>query len=311
MALALLLAGSLAIPEPAAAFSLNPADWAVDGFKAIIEWLFGDLDQFASTLIKFLLAVPLLADKEAFPALNSYREYVVAGAWGVLGLSFTVSAVRYWLSSYSGSGAHEALMGFARTAGAILLLLLFPVVFDQLSRFVNEFTVSLIKNPAVGDGFGQQLRTTLTISTVVSGGGLTLILGVVSLVLALILVVVKVIIAVLLAVLYVLFALAVAVWPIEELSWVLRNTIQAIFGLLIFPIVWAVCFGVFAVVSADSLLGGGGIGTKILSPLYVLAALIVAFRLPFVVLRQATQAGLVPSAGRGMMNAHYARSLFR
>ena len=43
---------------------------------------------------------------EPFPRLNDYREYVTAGAWGILALSFVVASLRYWLSSYSGSGTH-------------------------------------------------------------------------------------------------------------------------------------------------------------------------------------------------------------
>ena len=66
------------------------------------------------------------------PSLNEYRDYVTGGAWGILGLSFVVASIRYWLSSYSGAGAYEALMGFARTVGSIAMLLAFPIAFDQL-----------------------------------------------------------------------------------------------------------------------------------------------------------------------------------
>jgi hypothetical protein len=309
--IALAVLGSLAAPDAAAAFSLNPADWAVDGFKAIIEWIFGDVSTLAGHLVQFLLGIPLLADPAQFPKLNQYRDYVVAGAWGILSLSFVVSSLRYWLSSYSGSGAWEALMGFARTAGAIVLLLLFPRMFDQLIRIVNEFTAALITNPIVGRSLEDGITTTLG-AALVSVGGVAMIVGIASLVIAIILVVVKVIVTALLAVLFVLFALALAVWPIEELSWALRNTIQAILALLMFPVIWAVCFGTFAVLSPDALFGSGGsLVDGILGPLVTLAALIVAFRLPFVVLRQATNAGLAPSATKGLQSAYYARGLLR
>lgn len=310
-ALALAVLGSLAAPDPAAAFSLNPADWAVDGFKAIIKWIFGDVSTLAEHLVQFLLGIPLLADPGEFPRLNQYRDYVVAGAWGILSLSFVVSSLRYWLSSYSGSGAWEALMGFARTAGAIVVLLLFPPMFDQLIRLVNEFTAALIGNPIVGGSLGQSITTTLS-AALTPDGGIAMLVGIASLVVAIILVVVKVIVTALLAVLFVLFALAVAVWPIEELSWALRNAIQAILALLMFPVIWAVCFGTFAVLSADTLFGSGGsLVNSILGPLFTLAALIVAFRLPFVVLRQATNAGLAPSLTKGLQTSYYARAMLR
>jgi hypothetical protein len=309
--LALAVLGSLAAPQPAAAFSVNPADWAVDGFKAIIKWIFGDVSTLAEHLVQFLLGIPLLADPGQFPGLNQYRDYVVAGAWGILGLSFVVSSLRYWLSSYSGSGAWEALMGFARTAGAIVALLLFPRMFDQLIRLVNEFTAALIGNPIVSGSLGQSITTTLS-AALTPDGGIAMLVGIASLVIAIILVVVKVIVTTLLAVLFVLFALAVAVWPIEELSWAFRNAIQAILALLMFPVIWAVCFGTFAVLSADTLFGSGGsLVNSILGPLFTLAALIVAFHLPFVVLRQATNAGLAPSATKGLQTAYYARAMLR
>ncbi|MFP5304627.1 MAG: hypothetical protein ACLGI7_02230 [Gammaproteobacteria bacterium] len=307
---ALVVGGSLASPDSAQAFSLNPADWAVDGLKAILKWIFGDVDELAKNIIRFLLGIPLLGDRSEFAQLHAYRDYVVGGAWGILGLSFVISSLRYWLSSYTGAGAYEALLGFAKTVGAIVLLLIFPIGFDQLIRFVNEFTAALITNPIVGQGLGTGIVLTLT-NALSPNGGLGLIVGIAALVMAIVLLVVKVIITALLAVLFVLGALAIAVWPIEELSWALRNLVQAVLALLMFPILWAVCFGTFAVLSADTLFSGAGGLSSLLAPLLTLAVLIVAFRLPFVVLRQAMNAGLVPSMGRAMQSAYYVRGLAR
>jgi hypothetical protein len=131
---------------------------------------------------------------------------------------------------------------------------------------------------------------------------------------AIILLVVKVIVTALLAVLFVASPLAIALWPIEELSWALRSLVQAILGLLIFPILWAVCFGTFAVLSTDALFPGnnGDAINTVLSPLIALAALIIAFRLPFAVLSQAMRAGISPGISRGVThvrNAGYVRGI--
>lgn len=321
VAVVLVIVGSLGSPEPAAAGvslpnpldivpSVDPAQWAIDGFKAILKFIFGDLEQLAQHLVNLLLGVPLLSDTRKFPTLNEYRDYVTGGAWGILGLSFVVSSVRYWLSSYSGSGAYEALMGFARSVGAIAMLLAFPVVFDQLSRFVNAFTAALIVNPIVGHNLGKGLEGTMT-GALATAGGIGMVVGLAATVMAIVLLVVKVIVTALLAVLFVLSPLAIALWPIEELSWALRSLIQAMLGLLAFPILWAVCFGTFAVLSVDTLFGSsnGDLINTVLSPLFTLAALIVAFRLPFVVLRQAMNSGIAPSMSRAVQNVHYARSL--
>jgi len=319
-AVVLTIVGSLGAPDNAQAIglpslpglpSLNPADWAVDAFKAILKFIFGDqLKQLGEHLVNLLLAVPLLTDTAKFPQLNKYRDYVTGGAWGILGLSFVVSSMRYWLSSYSGAGAYEALTGFARTVGAIAMLLAFPIVFDQLSRGVNEFTAALVVNPIVGKGLGTGLVGTLT-GALGTGGGIGMLVGIAAIVMAIVLLVIKVIVTTLLAVLFVLSPLAIALWPIEELSWALRSLVQAMLGLLVFPILWAVCFGTFAVLSIDALFpaNSGDLINTVLSPLYTLAALIIAFRLPFVVLRQAMNAGISPGINRGLQSAHYARSL--
>jgi hypothetical protein len=326
-ALVLIVAGSLAAPAPAAALpnpldllpsvpSLDPTQWVVDGFKAILRFIFGDqLDELGRHLVNLLLSLPLLTDQSAFPKLNIYRDYVTGGAWGVLGLSFVVASLRYWLSSYSGSGAYEALTGFARSAGAIVMLLIFPVAFDQISRAVNAFTSALVDNSVVGNGLGHGLVGTLSTAPF-AGGGIAMLIGIAAIIMALILLVVKVIVTALLAVLFVLSPLAIALWPIEELSWGLRTLVQAMVGLLVFPILWAVCFGTFAVLGNDSLFPGnnGDVINSVLAPLITLAALIIAFRLPFAVLSQAMKSGISPGINRGVThirNAGYVRDLAR
>jgi hypothetical protein len=327
-ALVLVVAGMIAMPQPASALpnpldllpgggslpSLDPTQWVVDGFKAILQFIFGDqLDQLGSHLVNLLLSIPLLTDQSAFPQLNNYRAYVTGGAWGILALSFVIASLRYWLSSYSGSGAYEALTGFVRSAGAIAMLLIFPVVFDQLSRAVNAFTSALVVNPVVGDGLGKGLVGTLSTAPF-SGGGIAMLIGLAAIVMALILLVVKVIVTALLAVLFVLSPLAIAVWPIEETSWALRSLLQAMFALLIFPVLWAVCFGTFAVLSTDAMFPGnnGDVIDSVLAPLVTLAALIIAFRLPFAVLQQGMKAGISPGIARGVghvRNAGYVRQV--
>jgi hypothetical protein len=326
-ALTLVILGSLVSPQPAAALpnpadllpsvglpDLNPAHWVVDGFKAILHFIFGDqLDQLGRHLVNLLLSVPLLTDAGAFPRLNDYRSYVTGGAWGILALSFVVASLRYWLSSYSGSGAYEAVAGFVRSAGAIAMLLVFPIVFDQLSRAVNAFTAALVVNPVVGDGLGKGMVATIGTASF-SAGGIGMLIGIAAIIMAIILLVVKVIVTALLAVLFVASPLAIALWPIEELSWALRSLVQAMLGLLIFPILWALCFGTFAVLSTDSMFPGdhGTAITTVLSPLIALAALVIAFRLPFAVLNQAMKAGISPGINRGVThvrNIGYVKSI--
>jgi hypothetical protein len=193
------------------------------------------------------------------------------------------------------------------------MLLVFPIVFDQVSRAVNAFTAALVVNPVVGDGLGKGMAGTIS-DAPLAGGGIAMLVGIAAIIMAIVLLVVKVIVTALLAVLFVASPLAIAIWPIEELSWALRSLMQAIVGLLIFPILWAVCFGTFAVLSTDALFPGdnGDAINSVLSPLIALAALIIAFRLPFAVLNQALKAGISPGINRGVTtvrNIGYVRGI--
>lgn len=272
--------------------SLDPSHYVVEGFKKLLTFIFGDPSEIGRKLVNMLLAVPILTNKKAFPGLNEYRGYVSGGAWGLLGLSFVVASLRYWLSSYSGSGAYEALTGFFRTCMSIAILLMFPIVFDQVSRFVNVFTAWLVDNPIVGDNLSHGMVGTLATAPLV-GGGVTMIITIITIIMALILLAVKVVVTCLLAVLFVLSPLAIALYPIEELSWCLQKLVQAMAALLMFPILWAVSFSVFALMSADSLFGSqGNTINTLLAPMITLASLIIAYRLPFAVLSQAMNHGI-------------------
>lgn len=297
----------LGIPTP----SLNPEEWAVGGFKAIIKFILGDkLNDLGHQLVNLLLAVPILTDTKAFPKLNEYRGYITGGSWGILGLAFVVSSMRYWLSG--GTGAYEGLVGFVRTGWAIVIVLAFPRAFDLISRIVNALTAALIDNPIVGSGLSKGMVGTLSTAPL-DGGGIAMLIAMAAIVMAIILLVVKVIVTALLAVLFVLSPLAIALWPIEETSWALRDLLAAMGALLVFPILWAVCFGTFAVLNNDALFPGGhgDLLISILSPLIVLAGLIIAFQLPFSFLNRAMGNGLASHGGRAYRAAGTVRTVVR
>jgi hypothetical protein len=295
--------------------SLDPTQWVVDGFRAILKFIFGEsIDSLGRHLVGLLLAVPLITDHRLFPGLNAYHAYVTGGAWGLLGLTFVVAIMRYWLSSFSGSGSYEALTGFVRGCGAIVMLLLFVPAFDGISRAVNMFTAALIAGPTQGSS-DHGLMSALAPSSI-ADGGIAMLVTIAAIIMAIVLLVVKVIVVALLAVLFAASPLAIALWPVEELGWLLRSLVQALGALLIFPILWALCFGVFSVLPKDALFPGsyGDVINSVLSPLITLAALIIAFKLPFVVLQQAIRASILPNPNRAVStirNVSYVRSMTR
>jgi hypothetical protein len=293
--LVVMVAWELAWPESAAAFSLNPADWVVDGLQAILKFIFGDVTEIGRHLVNLLLAVPIITDQGKFPRLHAYREYVGYGAWGLLGLTVFVAFARYWLAGFSSGGASEGLTGFARSVMAIAILLMFPITFDLIARGVNAFTAALIDNPVVKSGMGSGLVRVLDAQSF-ADGGIMMLITIVSIVVSLLLLFVKVVVIALIAVLYVASPIAIALWPVEELSWAMRSTFQNLLGLLAFPIMWAICFSVFSLLTTDALFPGdhGDIINMLLAPLIGLASLIVALLFPFAVLKQAGAAGASP-----------------
>lgn len=308
-------ASAIDIPNPLDVVpSLDPTQWAVEGFKSILGFLFGtSLDDLGRHLVALLLAVPLLSDHASFPKLNDYRSYVFGGAWGLLGLSFVWSSLRYWLASYSGSGGYEALVGFGRTVGAIAMLLVFVPAFDIISRAINAMTHALIAGSEIKDAGGASHSITAALSIDnVTGGGIAMLVTIAAIVMSIVLLVIKAIVTSLLAVLYIASPLAIALYPVEEVAFLLRSLLQSIFALLVFPVIWALCFATLSILPADAIFpsGGGDIINSIVSPLTTLATLVIAFRLPFKVLEIAgMQGSMAPGVTRGMKHLHTARQV--
>ena len=124
----------------------------------------------------------------------------------------------------------------------------------------------------------------------------------------LLLIVTKIVLATLLALLFVAAPLAIALWPLPETSWLARTVLQSLIGVLLWPVVWALCFALFAVIGASALTPAGSFGTHLVKPWVSVAALYVAFKAPQLLARQAMLAGLMPSPGRGRDARHGLRA---
>src|SRR5436305_8149961 len=94
-------------PVPTPNIDLNPFDSLLPSvgdlagklIEGIFKALFGDLEaKVTLQVVKFLVAHPIVTNHAAYATLNDYRVYVTDGAYGLLGLVFTISAFRYWAS---------------------------------------------------------------------------------------------------------------------------------------------------------------------------------------------------------------------
>jgi len=300
VALALVLLATTALyPTPAyAVLGIPGPDEIVSGiFKWLFKTFFGIDAKIGRRALEFLVAHPIYSDKGEYPELNALRSYVTAGAWSIWALVVTIAALRYWASGFTQSGSYEAIQGMARGAGAAAAIMVYPQVFEWLLVSANLFTHALLDAPGVRDGITKLLTAALVSNVVLGPGAIATAIAVIVLIL---LVVTKIVLAAVLAVLFISGALAIALWPLEETSWMARTWLQTLIAVALWPVIWALCFAAFAVIGKAAFSVQGSFGKNLIEPWVTVAALYVAFHVPRLVCRQAMSAGITPSLGGGI-----------
>jgi hypothetical protein len=325
LAIAILVCGLAAAPAPAqAAVGIpgtgigipnpldllpglpSPTDLIGKVFEFFFKTFFGLQATVTQRTIEWLLAAPVYTDTNAYADLNQLRGNLEVAAWALFTLVFTVSAVRYYASGFTSAGSYEAVEALARGGLAAAALALYPQVFGSLAIAANSLTYGIIHEPTVGHGLTKLLAGAAVSSFTPLGIGT--IAAVVAVVIFLLLIVTKIVLATLLALLFVAAPLGIALWPLPETSWLARTILQSLIGVLLWPVVWALCFALFAVIGASAFTPGGSFGTHIVKPWVSVAALYVAFKAPQLLARQAMLAGLMPSpTSAALRGAAYGR----
>lgn len=288
----------------------DPTDLVEKVFEFFFSTFFGLQAKATRDTIDWLLAAPVYTDTGTYADLNRFRANIEIAAWALFSLVFTVSAVRYYASGFTSAGSYEAVESLTRGALAAGALALYPQVFGALTTAANYLTFGITHDPTVGAG----LTKVLAGATVAHFAplGIGTIASVVAIVLLLILVVTKIVLSTVLALLFVAAPLAIALWPLPETSWLARTVLQTFIGVLLWPVIWALCFGLFAVIGASTFSSGGSFGAKVVAPWVAVAALYVSFKAPQLLARQAMLSGLMPSPGAtAMRGAVYGRSAVR
>src|SRR5918994_6453463 len=304
--LAVLLAVALVAPASAAAVPLpelpdltpdipGPADLVRAMFEFLLKTFFGIQVGVTRRVVEFLVAHPVYSDETRYPELGRLQAYVGAGGWAILTLTIAVAALRYWASGFTASGSYEAIQGMVRGAAAAGAMVVYPQVFEGLCVAGNLLTHALLDAPGVEGGLTKLLAPALVVNFATLGVGS--IATVVAVVLLLLLVVSKIVIATVLALLFVSGGLVIALWPLPETAWLARAWLQALFGVLLWPVVWALCFALFAVLGQSAFAFEGEFGDALVKPFVTVATLWVAFKAPQLLARQAMLAGLAPSLG--------------
>jgi hypothetical protein len=294
---------SVGIPNPFDLGLPSPTDLVGEVFEFFFKTFFGIEAKVTQRTVEWLLAAPVYTDQSAYANVNRLRAYIEVAAWALFTLVFTVSAVRYYASGFTSAGSYEAVEALARGGVAAGALAFYPQVFGSLTIATNYLTYGIIHDPSVGSGLTKLLAGGTVASFTPLGVGT--IAAVVAVVIFLLLIVTKIVLSTLLALLFVAAPLAIALWPLPETSWLARTVLHSLIGVLLWPVVWALCFALFAVIGASAFSPGGSFGTQIVKPWVSVAALYVAFKAPQLLAREAMLAGLMPSPG-----AAAARGLF-
>jgi hypothetical protein len=281
----------------------SPTDLIGQVFEFFFNTFFGIQATVTQRTVEWLLAAPVYTDTSAYADLNQLRGNIEIAAWALFTLVFTVSTVRYYASGFTSTGSYEAVEALTRGGLAAGSLAVYPQVFSALAIATNSLTHGVIHDPTVGSGLTKVLDGAIVSSFTPLGVGT--IAAVVAVVILLLLIITKIVLATLLALLFVAAPLAIALWPLPETSWLARTVLQSLIGVLLWPVVWALCFALFAVIGASALSPAGSFGTHLVKPWVSVAALYVSFKAPQLLARQAMLAGLMPSPGaaamRGMM----------
>jgi hypothetical protein len=276
----------------------GPADLVRAMFEFLLDTFFGIEASVTRRVVDFLVAHPTYSDRGDYPELNQLRGYVMAGGWALLTLTITVSSLRYWASGFTESGSYEAIQGIVRGAAAAGAMAAFPLVFEWACVAGNLLSHALLEAPGMRDGITKLLAAALVSNFTSLGIGV--IASVVAVVVLVLLVVTKIVLATVLALLFVSGGLVIALWPLPETSWLARTWLQALLAVLLWPIVWALCFALFATLGRSAFSLKGDFGDELVKPFITVAALWVAFKTPQLIARQAMLAGLAPSLGGGL-----------
>ena len=284
----------------------------LDGFKAIIGFLFGGLQSAITVaLIKWIATVPNLSDGH----VGQLEANIAVGAAGLLAATMTISIVRFWGSGLTGDGAWAGAEGVARAAVAATLIGLWPQIFDLAVRLSNALQHGILDEAVQAQlkalfrdldviGLGGGAAVGLA-SGVISGGlvplFLAIVIAIVGMLMLLALVAMKIVITALTIVLFCAMPLALVLWPIPELSGLVKICARSLGVALAIPVIWCLVFGAFAAIGADTFsfhntgkdedFFGTALNVTIVRPLVAISLLYLALVLPRRLLQMAPMMG--------------------
>jgi hypothetical protein len=251
-------------------------------------------------LIQHLVALPDPARWRHVSELEGDMTYL---GMSLMPVSLTVCTLRYWMMGLTGA-AHPAA-GIARCAWATFVLVIYRWLVEQIVAATNTLTHAILGFPVVANGLASIVTVLFGGALLAGAGGVFgAFLVIVGVAFAAGLFASKVALTDVLALAFCAGPPLVALWPIPELSHLMRVWGHALMAVVLVPLGWTLLFAVAGALTLDatSLSGGAsGIGGHIEAAFAGLIAFVIAVKLPLMLLGELRHilGGARASAGGG------------
>jgi hypothetical protein len=234
-------------------------------------------------LIQHLVALPDPARWGHVSELEGDMTYL---GMSLMPVSLTVCTLRYWMMGLTGA-AHPAT-GIARCASATGVLVIYRWLIEQVVAATNTLTHAILGFPVVANGLASIVTVLFGGALLIGAGGVFgAFLVIVGVAFAAGLFASKVALTDVLALAFCAGPLFIALWPIPELSHLMRVWGHALMAVVLVPLGWTLLFAVAGALTLDatSVSGGAaGIGGHIEAAFAGLIAFVIAVKLPLMLL---------------------------
>jgi hypothetical protein len=260
----------------------------------------GFLKHGSVALIQHLVALPDPARWGHVRELEGDMTYL---GMSLMPVSLTVCTLRYWMMGLT--GAANPATGIARCAWATFVLVIYRWLVEQIVAATNTLTHAILGFPVVANGLASIVTVLFGGALLIGAGGVFgAFLVIVGVAFAAGLFASKVALTDVLALAFCAGPLLVALWPIPELSHLMRVWGHALMAVVLVPLGWTLLFAVAGALTLDatSLSGGAsGIGGHIEAAFAGLIAFVIAVKLPLMLLGELRHilGGARASAGGG------------
>lgn len=199
--------------------------------------------------IKWLIAVPNPANAALWPNVGRLEADFAALAWGLLGLTLVMGAVRSTLGGIDGT---HPIVALGHTILAAASITAYHWAFANAVAFVNVLTHQVLTWPVVADGLARTIKVLFGGSLLFGAGSVFLaVLALVAILVAVTLFVMKVAVLMLSAILYVTGPVVIALQPFAPAAHVTRMWSRAALMVALVPLGWCVIFATAGAISLD------------------------------------------------------------